>query len=165
MNRISKELRIRSSNESLSQVEYFVDEICEIYYITNSYYGNILMAILEAVKNAIIHGNKNNPEKVVIISFKNIPNGLCFTIKDEGKGFDFRNVPNPLEASDSNVDKVGKGIFLICSLADQVSYNAHGNIVEIIFFISSINQETTLNRITQIQKYFKKQKTLAKQKG
>ena len=80
---------------------------------------------------------------------------------DQGKGFDFRNVPNPLEAEDSLAENVGKGIFLIRSLADQVSYNSKGNVIEIIFFISSINQETTLNRISQIHKYFSKQKSLA----
>jgi serine/threonine-protein kinase RsbW len=119
------------------------------------------VAILEAVKNAIQHGNKNNPEKQVKISFKSVPNGLCFTIKDQGEGFNFRNVPNPLEASDGQSETVGKGIFLIRSLADQVSYNSKGNVVEIVFFISSLNQETTLNRISQIHRYFNKQKSLA----
>ena len=161
MNRIFKELKIPSSNKNLTRVENFVDEICEAYYITNSYYANILMAILEAVKNAILHGNKNNPDKQVKISFKSVPNGLCFSIKDQGDGFDFRNVPNPIEADDSLAEKVGKGIFLIRSLADQVSYNSKGNVVEIVFFISSINQETTLNRISQIHRYFNKQKSLA----
>jgi serine/threonine-protein kinase RsbW len=161
MNRIFKELKIPSNNESLTKVENFVDEICEAYYITNSYYGNILMAILEAVKNAILHGNKNNPDQQVKISFRSVPNGLCFTIKDQGEGFDFRNVPNPVEAGDSLAENVGKGIFLMRSLADQVSYNSKGNVVEIVFFISSINQETTLNRISQIHRYFNKQKSLA----
>ncbi len=161
MTRIFKELKISSSKESLTKVENFVEEICEAYYITNSYYGNILVAILEAVKNAIIHGNNNNPDKPVRISFKSIQNGLCFRIMDQGKGFDFRNVQNPLEAEDSLAENVGKGIFLIRSLADRVSYNSKGNVIEIIFFISSINQETTLNRISQINKYFSKQKSLA----
>jgi serine/threonine-protein kinase RsbW len=161
MNRICKEIRILSNSESLTKVETFVDEICEDYYITNSYYGNILMAILEAVKNAIIHGNKKNPEKQVRLSFKSVPNGLCFTIKDQGDGFDFRNVPSPIEVGDGLTENIGKGIFLIRSLADQVSYNSKGNVIEIIFFISSINQETTLNRISQIHRYFNKQKSLA----
>jgi serine/threonine-protein kinase RsbW len=161
MNRIFKELKISSTRESLTKVENFVEEICEAYYITNSYYGNILLAILEAVKNAIIHGNKNNPAKQVKICFKSIQNGLCFRISDQGKGFDFKNVQNPLEAEDSLIENVGKGIFLIRSLADHVSYNSKGNVVEIVFLISSINQETTLNRISQLNKYFNKQKSLA----
>ena len=161
MTRLRKELRIPSSNESMTRVENFVDEVCEAYYITNSYYGNILVAILEAVKNAILHGNKSNPEKQVKISFKSVPNGLCFTIRDQGEGFNFRDVPNPIEVADNQTDKIGKGIFLIRTLADQVSYNSKGNIVEIVFFISTINQETTLNRISQMQRYFSKQKSMA----
>jgi len=161
MNKIYKELKISSTNESLAKVEKFVEEICETYYITNSYYGNILMAILEAVKNAIVHGNKTNPEKQVKICFRSILNGLCFKITDQGNGFDFRNVQNPIETEDPLSGKVGKGIFLIRSLADHVSYNSKGNVVEIVFFISSINQETTLNRISQIRQYFNKQKSLA----
>jgi serine/threonine-protein kinase RsbW len=154
------ELIIPSSTESLTKVENFVDEVCEAYYITNSYYGNILITILEAVKNAIYHGNKNITEKLVKISFQSVPNGLCFTIKDQGNGFNFRNVANPIDARDNMEENAGKGIFLIRSLADQVSYNSKGNVVKIVFFISSINQETTLNRIEQIHGYFKKQKSL-----
>lgn len=161
MNRLCKELKLPSCDESMTRVENFVDEICEAYYITNSYYGNILMAILEAVKNAILHGNKNNPEKQVKISFKSVPNGLCFTIKDQGEGFNFRDVPNPIDAPDDKAENAGKGIFLIRTLADQVSYNSKGNVVEIVFFISTINQETTLNRISQMHRYFNKQKSLA----
>jgi serine/threonine-protein kinase RsbW len=156
-----KEIRISSTNESLGEVEKFIDEICDTYYITNSYYGNILMAILEAAKNAIVHGNKNNPEKKVKICFKSIQNGLCFTITDQGNGFDFRNIQNPVEAECSFSENIGKGIFLIRSLADHVSYNSKGNVVKIVFDISSINQETTLNRISQIHQYFNKQKSLA----
>jgi serine/threonine-protein kinase RsbW len=162
MSRNSKELKLPSNSECLGKVENFVDDICEAYYITNSYYGNIMVAITEAVRNAIIHGNRNNPEKNVRISFKGIPNGLCFTIKDQGAGFDYKHVPSPIDAAEGQEEKCGNGIFLIRSLADQVSFNAKGNAVEIIFFISTINQETTLNRIQQLQQYFNKQKTLAK---
>jgi len=162
MSRIFKELTIPSSIDDLTRVENFVDEICESYYITNSYYGNILMAILEAVKNAIIHGNKNDPKKKVKIVFKGLPDGLCFKVSDQGGGFDFRNIPNPLDTDDSHAESVGKGIFLIRSLADKVSYNSKGNQVEIVFSISSLNQETSLNRISQIHRYFSKQKTVAK---
>jgi serine/threonine-protein kinase RsbW len=162
MSRIFKELTIPSNIDDLTRVEIFVEEICESYYITNSYYGNILVAILEAVKNAIIHGNKKDRRKKVKIAFKSGTNGLCFTISDQGEGFDFRNVPNPLETDENNPESAGKGIFLIRSLADKVSYNTKGNLVEIVFSISSINQETSLDRISQVHRYFSKQKTMAK---
>lgn len=161
MPRIHKELKLPSLGKSLTRVEEFVDEICETYYITNSYYSNILISVLEAVKNAIQHGNKNNPEKQVILTFNSVPNGLSFTVKDQGNGFNFRDVPNPVDLDEGAAEHAGKGIFLIRSLADQVSYNTRGNVVEIVFFISTINQETTLNRISQMHRYFNKQKSLA----
>ena len=87
MNRLYKELKIKSSLKSLVEVEKFVEEICEIYSINNSYYGNILLAIEEASKNAILHGNSSDIRKNVLITFQNSPGGLCFTIEDEGAGF------------------------------------------------------------------------------
>ena len=76
MNRNYRELEITTSCECIGKVENFVDEICEAYYITNSYYGNISVAIMEAVRNAMIHGNRNNPGKLVLITFTGIPNGI-----------------------------------------------------------------------------------------
>ena len=154
-----KELRIPSVNERLTEVEQFIEEICDVYYITNTYYGNILLAITEAVKNAIVHGNRNNPGKFVNIQFNSVPNGLCFTISDEGKGFNYQDIPNPIETE--NPSTIGTGIFLTRTLADKVTYNAKGNSVEITFLISSIHYETTLSRITLLSHYFNKQKHLA----
>jgi serine/threonine-protein kinase RsbW len=162
MNRLHKELRIASSLENLTQVERFVEEICDAYYITNSYFGNILLAIEEAVNNAIVHGNRLDPAKEVLITFTSQANSLCFIIADEGNGFDTNKLPDPLAADDNAIEHTGKGIFLIRSLADKMQFNLAGNQVEIVFYISSIYQETTLNRISQLNKYFQKQKTLAK---
>ena len=162
MNRLYKELRIASRPEDLTKVERFVEEICDAYYITNSYYGNILLAIEEAVKNAIVHGNKLNPAKEVIITFTSQTNSLCFIISDQGAGFDINALPDPLAVDDAAIEHTGKGIFLIRSLADKMQFNPAGNQVEIVFYISSIYYETTLNRISQVNKYFQKQKALAK---
>jgi len=160
MNHLYKELNIPSSTSYLCKVEIFVEEICDVFYITNSYFGNILLSLEEAVKNAIIHGNKRDIKKTVRISFQRIPNGLSFTITDQGDGFNYWAVPNPVETKDEN-ENTGNGIFLIRSLADKVSYNSTGNQVEIEFYISSISQETTLNRINKMNHYFMKQKSMA----
>ena len=81
--------------ENIHQVEKFVEDICDEYNINNTYFGNILVALTEAVENAIVHGNKNNPAKNVEIIFVSKPEGLSFTIKDEGKGFDINQIPDP----------------------------------------------------------------------
>jgi len=158
MSNYTKELTIRSVQADLARVEKFIDEICEIYHITNRYYGNIFLAVEEATKNAIIHGNKLNPEQSVKICFERRPNGLLFRVEDEGNGFNVDAIPNPLESD----NETGNGIFLIRSLADKVKFNPVGNRIEILFSISSINQETTLHRIGHMNAYFLKHKTVAK---
>ena len=143
---------------NMTKVEKFVEEISDMYYIHNSYFGNILLTIEEAVINAIKHGNKLDENKNVQIVFKGTRNGLIFTIEDEGEGFNSKDIPNPLETDDNNTENIGKGIFLIRSLADKVAYNPKGNQVEISFNISGINHETTLNRLNLVHQYFIKQK-------
>lgn len=157
----NRELKISSALMNLSQIEKFVEEICDLYYLNDSYFGNILVAVEEAVKNAIIHGNKNDINKLVIISYYTSSSGLTFRIEDEGEGFDYSSVPDLLEADESVVATIGKGIFLIRALADHVSYNDAGNTVEITFDISSMHRETTLSRIQKLHQYFEKQKSLA----
>jgi serine/threonine-protein kinase RsbW len=156
-----KTLKISSTLSSLNEVEQFIENICEQYSLSGIFYGNILLAVEEATKNAIQHGNKLNPEKEVIISFKSNHNGLTFTVEDQGEGFDIDAVKNPLEVEDNLYSKTGKGIFIIRSLADKVEFGSGGKKVEIVFDIASISQETTINRIQNLQKYFKKQKSLA----
>ena len=157
-----KTLRISSTMENLAAVEKFVEEICDQHLLSTTYFGTISLAVVEAAKNAILHGNKQNPQKEVTISFENKINGLSFVIEDQGEGFDVETVPNPLEIEETLYPEAGKGIYLIRSLADKVAYRAEGKRVEMLFDISSINKETTLNRIQNLQKYFHKQKTIAK---
>ena len=156
MKNYTKELKINSLQSNIAQVEKFVEEICDENYISNSYFGNIMLAIEEAVKNAIVHGNKEDSNKQVSLTFLRKKNGLSLTIEDEGEGFNLLDIPNPLDSDNAS----GTGIFLIRSLADKVNYNSIGNQVELIFTISSINQETTLNRISQLKRYFNRQKSL-----
>ncbi len=156
-----KKLKISSRLENLIEVEKFVEEICEQNYLTHSYYGAILMAIEEAARNAIIHGNKLDEKKKVTISFKRKSSGLVFSVEDQGEGFDFNNVPDLMEVPDAVYPNAGKGIYLMKSLADKLEFDGKGRKVNISFDISSINQETTLSRIHNLQNYFKKQTTTA----
>lgn len=139
--------------ENIHQVEKFVEDICDEYNINNTYFGNILVALTEAVENAIVHGNNKNPEKNVEIIFVSKPEGLSFTIKDEGKGFDINQIPDPTDLNVNPDEQKGRGIFLIKSLADEVNFLKNGKGVEILFKISSINNEIAVDRINQLKNY------------
>ncbi|HEY7387837.1 MAG TPA: ATP-binding protein [Bryobacteraceae bacterium] len=77
------------------------------------------MAVREAVVNAVVHGNRYNEQKKV--RFSVIKNGARLTVRvaDEGEGFDFEHVPDPL-APENLLRASGRGIFLIRSFMDEL---------------------------------------------
>jgi serine/threonine-protein kinase RsbW len=128
-------LRIASKAENIVLVEKFVDEICSIFKVHEDLYGNILVALTEAVNNAIYHGNQLNPNKSVDVSFSSKEGMLSFTIKDEGNGFDYNSLPDPTDPE--NIEKPnGRGVFLMKSLADKVTFEDNGSRVVIDFKLS-----------------------------
>ncbi|MCW3075563.1 MAG: ATP-binding protein [Bacteroidetes bacterium] len=125
-------LKINSNAENLRLVERLVDDVCHIYNVNEDSYGNILIAVTEAVNNAINHGNQNNPDKYVQIGFETDEKHLIFNIKDEGPGFDYQNLPDPTDPS--NLDKVnGRGVFLMKHLADRLEFKDNGKEVSLAF--------------------------------
>jgi len=90
------------------------------------------VSTLEAVNNAILHGNNSDPGKIVeiLISFKN--SELSITVKDEGLGFKPEKVPDP--TIPENIESInGRGVFLMSRLADKLTFNKRGNTVKMIF--------------------------------
>lgn len=118
-------LKINSNTQSLRLVERLVEDVCQVYGVNDDCYGNMLIAVTEAVNNAILHGNKNDPEKFVRIGFESENNKLVFSITDEGPGFDYANLPDPTDPS--NIDKVsGRGVFLMQNLTDSIQFEQGG---------------------------------------
>ena len=128
-------LRIPSKMDSLTTVEKLVDDVCMHYKVDNDHYGNMLVAVTEAVNNAINHGNKQDPEKYVDVNFKADGKEMRFKIKDEGPGFDFNNIPDP--TAPENIEKPhGRGVFLMKNLADEVEFQSEGRIIELRFVLT-----------------------------
>ena len=93
---ISQKMVLESNLESVLTVEKLISQAKEEYLISEENYNYIWIALNEAVSNAIKHGNKFNPAKKVRLTVETKEDRfLCFTIKDEGDGFDYRNVPDP----------------------------------------------------------------------
>lgn len=127
-----KVISFTSHTENISIVEKLVDEVCETYKIKEDFYGNILISLTEAVNNAIVHGNKLDPEKNVSVSFSAVDSILRFVITDEGPGFDYDNLPDP--TAPENIEKPnGRGVFLMKNLADNCAFKDDGRIVEMEF--------------------------------
>jgi len=130
----NQQLICESNFSGLAKVEKLIDDICTEFKLNNDYFGNILIAVTEAVNNAIQYGNKKDATKKVIVDFEAKPAQLLFTITDEGKGFDFDNIPDP--TSPENLEKPdGRGIFLMKHLADNVTFSKQGQSVQLSFTI------------------------------
>ncbi len=126
-------LKISSDPQNLRLVEKLIDDVCQIYNVNQDSYGNILIAVTEAVNNAISHGNNNNPAKKVSIGFESDEKQLTFKIEDEGPGFDYQNLPDPTDPA--NLEKInGRGVFLMKNLADKIEFQNNGKQVSLSFY-------------------------------
>ncbi len=93
-----------------------------------------LISTLEAVNNAIIHGNKSDIKKFVEIKFMLDRKCLKVTVTDEGKGFKPKEIPDPTKPE--NIESLdGRGVFLMSKLADEIKFNKKGNSVKMTFKI------------------------------
>lgn len=125
-------LHFPSKGENVTIVERLIDELCDKFKIHEEYYGNILIALTEAVNNAIYHGNKQDPSKQVVVKYSADADTFFFRIEDEGPGFDFENVPDP--TAPENIEKPnGRGVFLMKHLSDEIRFHDDGRVVEMSF--------------------------------
>lgn len=119
-------IQFPSKIENIGIIERLVDELTQQYRINSEIYGNMLVSMVEAVNNAIIHGNKLDESKSVKIEYEIDNDVFMFSIKDEGNGFDYKNIPDP--TSPENIEKPhGRGIFLISHLVDELTFEDNGS--------------------------------------
>jgi serine/threonine-protein kinase RsbW len=97
--------------------------------IVNAGDSEVLIALDEAIVNAIKHGNKCDPRKAVHIIAEFSSDGALFTVTDEGSGFSRENVPDPTEPC-RLLEPSGRGLLLINHIMDEVRFNQCGNRLE-----------------------------------
>lgn len=98
----------------------------------------IELSFVEAVNNAMIHGNKKSSEKTVKIEYSFCDGLLEIIITDQGNGFSFKKIPNPTEEHNLTKDS-GRGVLLIEHYMDTVEYNDKGNQVRMAKRIKAVD--------------------------
>lgn len=91
--------------------------------------SEVLIALDEAIVNAIKHGNKNDPRKCVHIVAEFDAEGAHFIIRDEGEGFAKERVPDPTDPC-RLLEPSGRGLLLINHIMDKVCHNSCGNEIQ-----------------------------------
>ncbi len=128
------EIKITSRLENISVVESQVETLKSKLHIEDAIYGNMMLAVVEAVTNAIEHGNHCAPDKQVTFETYKNTRSLKFMISDEGEGFDPNRIPDP--TLPENIEKpCGRGVYLIKRLADLVVFHDNGRKIELQFKI------------------------------
>jgi|TARA_B100001059_G_C17804057_1_gene568001 serine/threonine-protein kinase RsbW len=129
---VIESLKLVSSYNSVADIERLIDRVCNRVGVNEDAYGNVLIAVTEAVNNAIQHGNKENESLSIDVSVKDNQEKVCFSVKDEGQGFDFDNLPDPT-SPENLLKENGRGIFLMRNLADKVEFTGEGREVSLFF--------------------------------
>ncbi len=102
----------------------------DLGYSEDAIFG-LNLALEEALANAVKHGNRKDPSKKVYIVHCVSPDQAYIAVRDEGEGFDPRNVPDPTQ--EENLEKpCGRGIMLIRAYMDEVDFNESGNEVRML---------------------------------
>lgn len=129
---IIEEITLPADFQSLVDVENLVEKVCQTVGVQEDAFGNVLIAVTEAVNNAISHGNEKNSTLSIDVAVGDATDSFCFKIKDQGDGFDYNNLPDPT-APENILKENGRGIFLMRNLSDEVAFNEAGNEVIIYF--------------------------------
>jgi len=130
------EVVLPSTFDAMQEVESFVAELKDCASLNKDDFDRILLATNEAVNNAIIHGNQEDPEKRVSLTAELQDQQLHIRVGDEGAGFKLQDTPNPLKV-ENLLKESGRGVFLIKESADEVYYSGEDNQLVMTFNLNS----------------------------
>jgi serine/threonine-protein kinase RsbW len=123
---VQVKLSIRSAIKEISPL---IDRLMLLIKESNCVVGeeiNVEIALREAVTNAVLHGNKADPEKRVTICCEvGLGSGVSVIVRDEGQGFDAANVSDPTTTENIECNH-GRGIYLMRAVMDEVHFEQGG---------------------------------------
>jgi serine/threonine-protein kinase RsbW len=117
-------LQIASNLDKLVDVEHFIINLMDNFCINEDYLGIITTPLIEAVNNAIVHGNKSEPSKKVTITCQLSNKDITFSVADEGKGFDYEKyISEKVENTTTN------GLSIIKLLTNDIQFFENGSTI------------------------------------
>ena len=121
-----------SLSSNVAMVSPFIDQLMRKINILRRMDGtevDIEVALREALLNAVIHGNREDPSKHIYLRVRCHADGeVSMVIRDKGAGFEIGSVPDPT-APEYRMSTHGRGIYLMRALMDEVSFEEGGTVV------------------------------------
>jgi len=127
----NKRIAISSDLDGLRECIELSQNISGIFQLDNDKSFAFQTVLLEAVNNAIVHGNKSNKDLLTIVTVKINSDKIFIEVEDQGDGFDLDLVASPVNGGNISLES-GRGIFFIRQLSDGFNTVGKGNIVNII---------------------------------
>lgn len=128
----SYQLTLQSTYEEAESIPEFVEDLQKKTDLDEDSSGKLMLLLSEAVTNAIIHGNREDPSKKVEVEIQIKPDSIITTVEDEGEGYDLdKDAENPLD-EDNLLKEGGRGVFLIKEISDEMEYFNEGRGIRFI---------------------------------
>jgi serine/threonine-protein kinase RsbW len=127
---------VKSNTALIPEATDFVFDILSSISLNEEVLNNLSLAISEALANAMVHGNKLDPNKNVVITVDIFDKKIELSIKDSGQGFKPEEVPDPTKPENILRDS-GRGIFIMQSFVDDLYYSFSEEGTELKLVIST----------------------------
>ncbi len=150
-----RKLYVAVNEQDTHKIEGFIEEICDDFNIFNAYFGNIMMAVMEACETSFVIMNDKNEEHIQL-DFWSEKNKLVFKIKGLKDVYVKKVNYKELDINDNLSEDSSKSSMIIKMLSDEVVVDENDNSLKLVFYISSINYNTSLLREKSVNEYFEK---------
>lgn len=129
-------LTITSEIGNIVSVQNFIEQLVNGIELEGKIFGRINLAIIEAVNNAILHGNHNDKTKQITIEAEIEEDKITVSVSDEGEGFDYTDIPDPT-IPENLLKTTGRGLYLMNVLSDNLEFLNNGSMVIMTFALNS----------------------------
>jgi serine/threonine-protein kinase RsbW len=107
-----------------------VDRVAQAMGMSGGARADVMLAVGEAVANAIKHGNASNPEGSFTVCCMAAESTLYISVNDPGPGFRPAELP---AIEDAPFRECGRGVHCINAVMDEVSFDfSHGTTVRMV---------------------------------
>ena len=130
---MERKIEIVSDLQNICELEFFLNCVKADANISRKNFCRMFLSINEAVVNSLKHGNQLDGDKKVVIQFIEREDSYHFKIEDEGFGFCYDDLPNPIDTVNITKES-GRGIFIMKQYSDKLYFEENGRVVNLLYF-------------------------------
>jgi hypothetical protein len=151
MESTKRNLILRDRRE-LQKFERYIEDICEQQNVTQEYFGNIFLALME-VSEILFTFCDDGPSNFLSIQFERSIKGLIFKFVMINNGVE-EELSADVVDKEIRRHKLDRELFIAKTLADELLINTNGHVIEIFFYINGISFERSCERINLLKSFW-----------